>query len=401
MYKYYCCVHIIVAQIYNNVILPNIYKYYKEDIMKITIEKAPFLHALSHINAIVERKHTLHILANVLLQTSQDGLHLKGTDMDITITDKTPAQVHESGATTTPVALLFDVVKKLPDGAEISLQTDGDTLLVSAGRSKFKLPTLPTDSFPTMPEGDLPHKFVVGASEFATLIHYTKLAISTEETRYYLNGIYMHESEGSLFAVSTDGHRLAKALTPIGADASGIPGVIIPRKTVLELQKLLDETDDDVTIRLSENIIEFSMKSAVITSKLIDGTFPEYERVIPKDNDKSLSIPCVAFALSVGRVAALAALSDSKMYPIKMALGDNILSLHAFHSDFGTAEDEMEIVYDNDSIEIGFNASYLLDIANQIKDGNIIFELKDESCPCIIRCDADPSILYVLMPMRV
>ena len=366
--------------------------------MKITIEKTPFLNALGHINAIVERKNTAHILANVLLQTSQNTLHLKGTDMDIAITDKAFAQVHESGATTTPVAPLFDLVKKLPDGAEISLHLDGETLLVSAGRSKFKLPTLPTDSFPTMTGTDLPHSFVVGASELATLINYTKLAISMEETRYYLNGIYMHESEGALYAVSTDGHRLAKASTPIGADASGIPGVIIPRKTVIELQKLLEETDSDVAIRLSENKIEFTLKSAVVTSKLIDGTFPEYERVIPKDNDKKLTVVCGAFARSVDRVATL---SDGKMRPIKIELADNTLTLHASHSEFGTAKDEIEVTYDDTAIEIGFNASYLLDIANQIKEGDIVLELKDENCPCIIRSDTNDSVLYVLMPMRV
>ena len=366
--------------------------------MKLLIEKAPFLNALSHINAIVERKNTVHILANVLLQTSENTLHLKGTDMDIAITDKTFAQVHKSGATTTPVAPLFDVVKKLPDGAEISLELQDETLVILAGKSEYKLPTLPTDSFPTMSGTDMPHSFTVGATEFATLINYTKLAISTEETRYYLNGIYMHEKEGLLYAVSTDGHRLAKATTPIGTDAQGIPAVIIPRKTVLELQKLLDETDSDVSIRLSENKIEFSLNSAVIISKLIDGNFPEYDRVIPKENDKLLSIPCATFSKSVDRVATL---SDGKMRPIKMLLEKNILRLRVSHSELGSGKEEIEVEYTNTPMEIGFNASYLLEISNQIKEGNIVFELKDDSCPCIMRCAENDSVLYVLMPMRV
>lgn len=366
--------------------------------MKLTLEKTPFLNALSHVNGIVERKNTAPILANVLLETSQNTLHLKGTDMDIAITDKCFAQVQEDGATTTPVALLTDLVKKLPDGAEISLRMDGEHLMVSAGRSKFTLPTLPTDNFPIMTGTDMPHQFSIGATELADLIHNTKFAISTEETRYYLNGIYLHYKDESLCAVATDGHRLAKMTTPISADASSMPGVIIPRKTVLELHKLLEQTNGDVTVTLSESKIKFSLNEAVITSKLIDGNFPDYERVIPQDNTEIFHVPCSAFSHAVDRVATL---SDGKMRPIKMHLDNNILKLSASHVDFGHAEDEIEIEYTSSAIETGFNASYLLDITNQFKDTSIIFELKDGASPSIIKCDDKPHVLYVLMPMRV
>ncbi|MBT3358266.1 MAG: DNA polymerase III subunit beta [Rhodospirillales bacterium] len=371
--------------------------------MKLTIERSALLKSLGHVQNVVERRNTIPILSNVKMEGKDGLLSLNATDMDLDIAESVAAEIAVAGETTAPAHTLYDIVRKLPDGSQVELETsEDDSLTLRAGRSRFTLSCLPTEDFPVMAGGELPQEFRLSAGELRGLIDRTKFAISTEETRYYLNGIYLHvaqrEGVDVLRAVATDGHRLASVEVPLPDGASGMPGVILPRKTVSELRKLIDEIGDDVTIALSETKVRFSFDDAVMSSKLIDGTFPDYARVIPSDNDKILDVECKPFAEAVDRVSAI---STEKSRAVKLAVGAGNLVLSANSPDNGSASEEIEVAYAADAIEIGFNSRYLLDITQQIEGDTAQFVMSDSASPTIVREVGDTSALYVLMPMRV
>ncbi|HET8997765.1 MAG TPA: DNA polymerase III subunit beta, partial [Acetobacteraceae bacterium] len=346
------------------------------------------------------------ILANVKIEARDVRLTLTATDMEIAVVEEVPATSLTDGACTAPAATLYEIVRKLPEGAEVQLDHPGGDapLALRAGRYATSLVVLPTDDFPSMTAGSLPYRFALNAQHLRGLIDRTRFAISTEETRYYLNGIYLHatESEGVkvLRAVATDGHRLARVEEPLPEGAAGMPGVIVPRKTVTELRKLLDEVSGDVDIALSDTRIQFQAGPVTLTSKLIDGTFPEYERVIPRDNDKILRVGKKDFSDAVARVAAISA---ERSRPVKLSLGRNLLVLSASSPDQGTATEELDgerVSYESTPLEIGFQARYLNDITDQVS-GEVEFCFSDGAAPTIVRDAGDASALYVLMPMRV
>jgi len=370
--------------------------------MKLTIERAALLKTLAHVQSVVERRNTIPILSNVLLEVAGDKLALTATDMDLTIVDAVAADVAEAGATTAPAHTFYDIVRKLPEGAQIEIRGDGAQLTVKAGRSVFTLSTLPKEDFPTMGSVDLPTEFQLQPRELRHLIDRTRFAISTEETRYYLNGIYLHaaatDGVAMLRAVATDGHRLARFEMPLPEGAAGLPGVIVPRKTIAELRKLIDETQDPIAISLSDTKIRFAFDATVLTSKLIDGTFPDYERVIPAGNDKVIEVDCHTFAQAVDRVSTI---SSEKSRAVKLVIENGGITLSASSPENGTATEEIEIKYGGSPIEIGFNSRYLLDIAQQIEGESAEITLADAASPTIVRDRADSSSLYVIMPMRV
>ena len=376
--------------------------------MKISIERAALLRSLAHVQSVVERRNAIPILSNVLIEASGATLRLNTTDMDISIVEATEAAVTAAGATTTPVHTLHDIVRKLPDGAqvELALEDDGSRLALRAGRSSFRLSCLPREDFPAIEGDSMPHEFPMSAADLRTVIERTRFAISTEETRYYLNGIYWHAKEENgvqlLRAVATDGHRLARLEMPLPEGAAGMPGVIVPRKTVNELHRLIAEAEASVQIGLSENKIRFSFGDIELTSKLIDGTFPDYERVIPVGNDRAMTVATKLFREAVDRVSTI---STEKSRAVKLMLGPGPsggnLTLQATSPDAGSATEELEIAYGDEEMEIGFNARYLLDIATQIEGEELKFELADSGSPTVIRDLADEASLYVLMPMRV
>ncbi|MBO0905136.1 DNA polymerase III subunit beta [Jiella sonneratiae] len=374
--------------------------------MRIIIERSNLLKSLSHVHRVVERRNTIPILSNVLVRTEDAGMRLKATDLDIEITENVPAMGEEAGATTVPAHLLYDIVRKLPDGSEVKLQTNGEgtQMTISSGRSNFRLQCLPEADFPDITAGSLSHRFSLKASELLRLIERTQFAISTEETRYYLNGIYLHtvEADGdlSLRAVATDGHRLARAEVKAPSGSEGMPGIIVPRKTVGEVQKLLGDSgeDDSVTIELSDSKIRFTIGEVVMTSKLIDGTFPDYQRVIPQNNDKELTLDRQTFSAAVDRVSTI---SSERGRAVKLSLSPDQLVLTVNSPDSGTATEELAVDYGADDIEIGFNARYLLDITSQLSGENAVFKLADPGSPTLIRDGGDETTLYVLMPMRV
>lgn len=374
--------------------------------MKFTADRVPLQRALAHLHGVAEKRNTIPILANVLLSHDGKVLRLTATDMEIALVEEIPSEADRPGAATVPAAVLFEIVRKLPDGVgvEFEQKEDGAPLLVRAGRYETNLNVLPVDDFPAMVAGDLPHHFDLQAGVLRGLIDRTKFAMSNEETRYYLNGIYLHVSSDGpsamLRAVATDGHRLAKVDTDLPIGAADMPGVIIPRKTVAEIRKLLDSDDATVEVSLSETRIQFRAGSMTLTSKLVDGTFPEYGRVIPSGNDRVLRVSRQDLAAAVGRVAAI---SQERSRPVKMIATTNHLTISATSPDQGVAQEELDdskVTYSASPLEIGFQARYLTDITDQI-DAEAEFCFADSASPTLIRDTQETSALYVLMPIRV
>ena len=375
--------------------------------MKATIERATLLRCLSHVQSVVERRNTIPILSNVLIDADADGdLKVMATDLDLQVIEHmSAASVETAGAVTVSAHLLFDIARKLPEGSQVSLETSDNRMTIKAGRSRFQLPTLPRDDFPTIVEGDLPTSFELPARTLAELIDRTRFAISTEETRYYLNGIFLHvsdEDQPVLKAAATDGHRLARYTLPRPEGAAGMPDVIVPRKAVAELRKLLEESmDGNVEIDLSASKVRFTLGGeggVVLTSKLIDGTFPDYSRVIPTGNDKLLKLDPRAFYQGVDRVATIA---TEKTRAVKMGVDKDKVTLTVTSPDNGTASEEIAADYGSEALEIGFNAGYLKDILGQIDSDTVEMHLADAGAPTLIRKDENSPALYVLMPMRV
>jgi DNA polymerase III subunit beta len=377
--------------------------------MKLTIERAALLKALGHVQSVVERRTTIPILSNVLLRAEVAGrLSLSATDMDLEIVERVAARVEREGRTTVPAHTLYDIVRKLREGAQVELETSAERneMVLRSGRSTFTLACLPPEDYPVMSAGELAHHFSLSAAELRMLIDRTRFAISTEETRYYLNGIYLHATKSNevpvIRAVATDGHRLARVEMTAPEGAAGMPGIIVPRKTIIELRKLVEEGEEEVQVALGETKIRCAIGEAALTSKLIDGTFPDYDRVIPVNNDKLLDVECKEFADAVDRVSTI---SNERSRAVKLALDRGNLIVSATSPENGTAVEELEVRYQNSPIEIGFNSRYLLDITEQIDGEYVQFQMADAGSPTIVR-DAAPeangaSALYVLMPMRV
>ena len=370
--------------------------------MKLSIDRSVLVRALSHVQSVVERRNTIPILGNVLLRAEKGLLSITASDMDLEVIETIEAEIASGGSTTTPAHTLYDIVRKLPDGAQVEMELLGQTLHVRSNRSNFKLGCLPVADFPQLSSDTLPQSFRLAAAELRSLIDRARFAMSTEETRYYLNGIYLHAAKSGnidvLRAVATDGHRLARVEMPLPSGAADIPGIIIPRKTVTELRKLLEEGDAEVTIELNNSKVRFSLGNLQVTSKLIDGTYPDYERVIPAANDNTLDIDARALLDAVDRVSTVTA--NEKTRGIKMAINKGAIILTANSSDSGAVE-EIEAQYDGPPMEIGFNSRYLYEIAQQIEGDGCRFRLSDPAQPAIIQDSSDETGLYVLMPMRV
>jgi DNA polymerase III subunit beta len=372
--------------------------------MRFTIERAALLKALGHVQSVVERRNTIPILSNVLIEARDGAVTFAATDLDIEIVDGAEADVMAAGTVTAPAHTLYEIVRKLPDGAQvrIELSQDDQRITVSAGRSRFALPVLPAGDFPAMSAGEFAASFSVPRADLARLIDLTKFAISTEETRYYLNGIYLHattnEAGPCLRAVATDGHRLALADLPQPEGAPAIPGVIVPRKTVGELRRLLDDSAEMVSVSVSEAKIRFAMDRATLTSKLIDGSFPDYSRVIPRSNTKMLRVQNDEFARAVDRVATMAA---ERTRSLKLSVEEDKVVLEVSNPEFGSGTEEVEGTYSADPIVIGFNAKYLMDITSQVAGKETEFAFNDSASPTLVRDASNPHALFVLMPLRV
>lgn len=373
--------------------------------MKLSIEREVLLKSLARLQTIVEKRNTIPILSNIKLDSTGKKLQLTATDMDLVAIESVEASVSGQGSLTVPAATLYDIVRKLPEGAQISLDTNTTSgqLIVESGSAKFSLSYLPAEDFPVMSEGDMSHSFTLPSEECMTLIEKSRFAMSTEETRYYLNGVYLHTSEDKkgnamLKAVATDGHRLARVQTSLPDGAAGMPGVIIPRKAVNELKKLLEEQENEVELSLSETKIRFSSGDVVILSKLVDGTFPDYGRVIPENNTNIMEVDTKLLMQAVDRVSTI---STEKTRGIKFQLSAGKLILSAQSPDSGSAVEEIEVTYSANSFEIGFNSRYVLEMLSQLDGDTAQFLFSDANAPALVTDPSDVGSLYVIMPMRV
>ncbi len=375
--------------------------------MKFAVERGEFLKALAHGGSVVEKRTTVPILSHVLIHAEGGQLNLTTTDMDLALVETIPAVVEKPGAITVSAHMVLEIVRKLPEGVQIeaTLNPENDQITLKAGKSRFNISTLPAEQFPKLTQNDLPFSFKLTAEKLRYLIDRSRFAMSTEETRYFLNGIYFHAHEVNgqkvLRSVATDAHRLACIEVDIPEGAESIPGIIVGRKTITEIRKLINDenAETEITIRLSPQRVEFNLPQATLSSRLVDGTYPDYEQAIPVGNDKPVIVDAKDFAKAVDRVATV---TTDKLPVIKISVAKNKLTLVAASSELGDATEEMEVDFPFDqSIDIGFNANYLVDITSQIGDEAAEILLSDGSAPAIIKGINDKEALFVLMPMRV
>ena len=372
--------------------------------MKVILERDAFLDVLTHVQGIVERRNTIAILSNVLLVAENGVLSVVATNLDIEMRERVAAEIAADGAITASAHKLHDIVRELPEGAQIELSAEADaaSLTLVSGKSVFSLQALPQADFPVMPADDLPVAFALPAADLRRLIAKTQFAISDAETRRYLNGLYLHavEEEGAalLRAVATDTHRLALAQVPQPVGAADMPAIIVPAKTVGELYRLLSDDTGEVSVALSATRISFTFDQVGFTSKLIDGAYPDYARVIPTAHDKTFSVDKADFIQVVNRVAAI---SSEKSRAVKLSVDDGKVVFSVSHPDSGSANDELAAADANAAAEIGFNARYLVDIARRIDGARAIFEFSGPDEATLMRDSDDSDSLYVIMPMRV
>ncbi len=371
--------------------------------MKFNISRSNFFRTLSHLQGIVDKKNSLPILANILIEANGNLLTLSSTDMDISIIEQINCNVTEDGATTINSQILYDIVRKIDDNSEIEIiSNNGKLLTLRSEGSRFSLSCLPKEDYPIIEKDNSGIDIILNSKILFKLIDKTKFAISNEETRYFLNGLYFNitneKNKNIVTLVGTDGHRLAKFSHQIDEKIDQVSGVIIPKKTIYELSKLLSEIDKDVNISISSNKVTFIIGNIVFISKLIDGSFPDYKRVIPNENSNILKINRDKLLSAVDRVSTIA---NEKSPVIKFKLLENILNLNTINTESSTASEDLKISYVGDEIEIGFNSKYIMDIVNNLEDEEILIYLKDNTSPVIIKENSKADLVYVLMPMRV
>ena len=371
--------------------------------MKFLISKQQIFKSLSHLQGIVDKKNSLPILSNILIEAEKNKILLSSTDMDISIVESLDCDVVEDGSTTINAQILYDIVRKLDDNSQVEIiSNNGKILTLRANGSRFSLSCLPKEDFPIIEQNNDGAKIKLNSKILYKLIDKTKFAISNEETRYFLNGLYLsinkENDKTNVTLVGTDGHRLAKFSHTIEQVIDNIAGVIIPKKTILELSKLLSDIDQEIEIIISSNKIIFYIEKLVFISKLIDGSFPDYKRVIPSDNNNNIEVNREKLLAAVDRVSTIA---NDKSPVIKFKLLKNMINLNTVSNDNSTATEDLKLNYDGDDFEIGFNSKYIMDIVNNLEDETITIKLKDGSSPIIAQEKSNSNLVYVLMPMRV
>ena len=354
---------------------------------------------LQSVSGIVERRHTLPILSNVLLEKHGDRLTLLATDIEIQITTATDGAGGEGdGAVTVGARKLQEILRSLPEKTEVSLVLEDKRLQVRAGKSKFSLQTLPADDFPrmTITEGET-KEFQLSQKAFRQLLGKTQYSMAAQDVRYYLNGLMLLVEGKELRAVATDGHRLAYASVEIEADLPR-QELILPRKTVLELNRLLVDNDEPLKITLASNQIRFAFGSVVLVSKLIDGKFPDYERVVPATLRNHMTVGRQALMQAMTRAAIL---TNEKFRGVRVVLSENSLKLIAANAEQEEAQDEIEVNYTGEPIDVGFNVGYLLDVLNNVAADEVQWSFNDANSSALISLPGNDRFKYVVMPMRI
>ncbi len=366
--------------------------------MKLTLQREDLLKPLSQIIGVVERRQTLPVLGNVLFETGPGGLRLTATDLEVELVAECPLEGLDEAATTLPARKLHEICRALPEGSEVRIEVEGDRATVRSGRSRFTLATLPAEDFPRVEAFESADTFSLPAHALRELIERTHFAMAHQDVRYYLNGLLLEIRPDRLVAVATDGHRLALAETPLEGSAEEVVQVIVPRKGIQELLRLLDAGEQLVEVQLARNHIRVTAEGLQLTSKLIDGRFPDYRRVIPRDNDKILVADRAALRQSLGRTSIL---SNEKYRGIRLTLAPGSLKIQAHNPEQEEAEEELSVDFKGESLDIGFNVTYLIDALDAIEGEKVRIDLSDPNSSCLIRDAAGESGEYVVMPMRL
>ena len=367
--------------------------------MKLTAGREALLKPLQSVIGVVERRQTMPILANVLLAVKSGRVSITATDLEVELVAVAEVNVLNGGEVTVPGRKLFDICRALPEHAEVSISLIGDKLSVRSGKSKFSLATLPAAEFPTVEDINAGESLVLPRASLARLLEKTHFSMAQQDVRYYLNGLLLESSKRHLRAVATDGHRLALCQVDLGRSDAPDKQVIVPRKGILELQRLISAGDDeDLTIELGSNHIRIQLSGIRFTSKLVDGRFPEYERVIPKDAGNQVSADR---QLLKGALQRTAILSNEKYRGIRLIIRKGNVTLQAHNPEQEEAEEEVEVSYDGDEIEIGFNVSYLQDALGAIDSDQVTLSVVDGNSSCLMREPGNDDCKYVVMPMRL
>ena len=366
--------------------------------MKFIVEREQLLKPLQQVSGPLGGRPTLPILGNLLLQVTEGSLLLTGTDLEMEMVARVAlTQAHEPGATTVPARKFLDICRGLPDGAEITLALEGDRMLVRSGRSRFSLSTLPASDFPNLDDWQSEVEFTLPQATMKRLIEATHFSMAHQDVRYYLNGM-MFETEGEeLRTVATDGHRLAVCSMPVG-QALPSHSVIVPRKGVIELLRLLDGGETPLQVQIGGSNIRAHVGDYIFTSKLVDGRFPDYRRVLPKNPDKVLEAGCDLLKQAFARAAIL---SNEKFRGVRLYITENQLKITANNPEQEEAEEMLDVSYNGTELEIGFNVSYVLDVLNALKCENVRLLLTDSVSSVQIEDVASPAAAYVVMPMRL
>lgn len=358
------------------------------------------LRPLQSVSGIVEKRHTLPILSNVLMERTADGLTLLATDIEIQIRTRTTAgESAGDAALTVGARKLQDILRSLPDSADVSLVMEDKKLAVRAGKSRFSLQTLPAADYPRMSasEGD-GISLDITQKQFKRLLSLVQYAMAQQDIRYYLNGLLVVASGNELRVVATDGHRLATAVMPLAEPVATRTDVILPRKTVLELSRLLADSDDALNIRLTNNQALFTFGNIELVSKLIDGKFPDFERVIPANHPKLISIPSNELLPSLQRAAIL---TNEKFRGVRLVLSAGSLKLISTNTEQEEAQEELEVDYQGEALDIGFNITYLLDVLTHVSGDTVELRLNDSNSSALISIAGNEGFKYVVMPMRI
>jgi len=366
--------------------------------MKFTIKREELLPALQTVNGVVERRQTLPILSNLLISTGPDTMQLTATDMEVELVASIKKSVKGASDITLPARKLLDICRALPDNAMLNLEIDGDRATVTSGRSRFTLSTLPAREYPLIEMAERIAEFSVAQKELKTLLERTAFAMAQQDVRYYLNGLLLELSKGRVRAVATDGHRLALCEIDVDLTLAQPIQVIVPRKGVLELIRLLKDVDEPLRVQLSRNHVRVDLGELRFTSKLVDGKFPDYEKVIPKEGSSPIVASRESLRQSLTRASIL---SNEKYRGVRISLSKNTLRALAHNPDQEEAEEEIEVQYAGDEMEVGFNVSYLLEALSIIRSDSVRITVTDPNASALILPETSSRCKYVVMPMRL
>lgn len=366
--------------------------------MKFTVDRETLLKPLQQVIGVVERRQTLPVLGNLLVLANANGLRITATDLEVEIQARVDVDIEEAGEITLPARKLVDICKALPEGASIQVSVKDQKAQIRSGKSRFTLTTLPAADFPLVETIKGECSFSIPQNRLKELIERTQFSMAQQDVRYYLNGLMLEIAKGRLRAVATDGHRLALCDMPVDVKLSQVRQVIVPRKGIQELQRLLESSDDPVQVDVGTNHIGISSADTRFTSKLVDGRFPDYDRVVPKGGDKLILADRELLRQALSRTSIL---SNEKYRGIRLNLDKNIIKIQAHNPEQEEADEEFEVDYKGAGLEIGFNVTYLLDVLASVRSDNIEITLSDSNSSCLLREPGTEQYRYVVMPMRL